>query len=112
MTIPEVKYVVETLGGADTSSISPFLSLYQITLTKRENKFIDIEKYRYKFDMSNGLLYCYHCRPLKTGESQPTSNFDTINGVTYIYMTDSTGSPIADIYDFSKIVCIGLAGGK
>lgn len=111
MTKEQIKYIVEDVLEDNLDRVTPLLSARYITLTKFENKYINVNSLRVKFDTTNEVLECYYVEKY-TGEIPASwvvgKNYDTINGVNYKYLMDRDENPIIDYYDFSAVMLFAL----
>lgn len=108
MTSNQVVYCVTNILGDSVNTVTPLLSARSITLTKYENKFVDVNRMRFKFDTNHGILECYYCRPTRRKVIPDGwvlhKNYDILNNTIYEYLCDENGNPLIDYYDFEAIM--------
>lgn len=108
MTANQVSFIVETIYQEDVTNLKPtaLLNNMMIVVTKEANLYSDIERWRYIFDFDNNILKQIMVRRVDEitygmiGESRGSGE----NLVYYEYLTDKTGTVIANYFDFDKIV--------
>lgn len=124
MTYKQVKYIGEILGyGNEVSTnrmgCAPLLNNFMIVVSKEENLYSDVNRWRYKFN-ENGLLEKYFVRlysydPLKVPENgnydiYKTAGLDGDYGdnewVVFEYLTNDSGKLMVDYYSMESICTI------
>jgi hypothetical protein len=111
MTNKQVEFILSLLDADDAATnYNPLLNNFMIVVSKDQKLYTDINMYRYKFDLTNGLLERIRVSLYSTSAQKLPShnNYDsyTINGVTnvYEYIMDGDNNIVKDIFDISKII--------
>ena len=111
MTKNQIEFMLSLLDAESaSSSYNPLINNRKIIFSKDQRLYTDIAKYRYKFDLSNGLLERITVRLYsKSAQDVPAhDDYDsyTINGelCVFEYIKGADGKIIKDIFDINNII--------
>lgn len=111
MIVAQIKYIVEDILNDKLDEFTPLLNNFSIVISKDENLYTDITKYRMKINTSQEMIE----RILVRKFSEDTSilpkhgNYDVVTddsgkSVVYEYLSDKEGNVITDYYMFDSVI--------
>lgn len=112
MTKEDLIYTLEDILGYSISGKNNPIPLKGVKYFN-ENRFIDTDRTRYQFDVSNELMKVYYCKKTRLKETDIPStwelykNYDIVDGVVYQYLCDGD-EPIVDYIDIESLDVIGI----
>lgn len=112
MTKEDLVYILEDILGYNITGKNNPVPLKGVRYFN-ENRFIDVDRTRYQFDVGNELIKIYYCKPTRLKETDiPSSwelykNYDIIDGTVYKYLCEG-GEPLIDYVDIESIDVIGI----
>lgn len=105
MTSTQIQYCL-ALTGIAANNIEKYTSLkgcLYFTTYYSESKFAD-RGYIYKFDFNNKWVKCYPAKKVAPDTTKPGHTYcTTIEGDTYLLLTDSSNNILYDIIIFDEI---------
>lgn len=106
MTLEEVKYSLD-IAGETPDMVSPLLGVSYITFVNRDNKFIDVNSLRFKFDTTNEIVEIYFVEKVNLNTIPSNwvlyKDYDIIGENIYKYIKDQDGNLITDYYDMEYL---------
>lgn len=118
MTAAQVRYILETVLGLDSTADALALSsVILISDTKKENLITDPTSKRFRFDLNKDLMERWNCYKYSSDVNKVPAHghYDIIYsneaktaGVVYAYVVDADdGNRVQkDYYDIGNIICI------
>lgn len=110
MTKAQIEYIVETILNDKLDEYTPLLNNFSIVISKNENLYTDITRYRMKFNSSQNLIERIMVRKFSENINivPKHGNYDVVteNGKTivYEYITDSDGNIVTDYYMYESVI--------
>ena len=106
MTTEEIEYIFNEIGES-TDIITPLLGVQYLTFSKLETRTPEIENWRFNFDTTNEVVWCYPVREYKGDVSKlEEDTYDIYNDKYYKYLLNENGEKLADCFDFETLVII------
>lgn len=110
MTKTQINYIVETILQDKLDEYTPLLNNFSIVISKEENLYTDINKYRIKFNSTQNMIERIMVRKFSNDINNVPKhgNYDisTENGIStvYEYITDKYGNIVTDYYMYDSVI--------
>ena len=110
MTKNHINYIVETILNDNLDEYTPLLNNFSIVISKEENLYTDISRYRMKFNSDHELIERINVRKYSEdiNDVPKHGNYDVVseNGkdVVYEYITDKNGNVLTDYYSYDAVI--------